>query len=46
MTLNEAVQVLRDHGRPTCTCKYGSQENMIKEAKKLLAQSQQQTPSQ
>lgn len=36
MTLQEAIQILRDHGKPTCTCKYGSQENMIKEAEKLV----------
>ncbi len=37
MTLEKAKQILKDHGRPTCTCKYGgSTEAMIAEAQKLL----------
>jgi hypothetical protein len=40
MTLEQAKQILRDHGKPSCTCKYGgSAEVMIEEAKKLVGQS-------
>jgi hypothetical protein len=38
MTLEQAKQILRDHGRPSCTCKYASTEAMIEEAKKLSGQ--------
>lgn len=35
MTLDEAKNFLRDIGRPTCSCKYGSQDNLIQEAIRL-----------
>lgn len=35
MTLEEAKNFLRDRGRPTCSCKYGSQGNLIEEAVRL-----------
>jgi len=36
MTLEEAKQVLKAHGRATCPCKYNnSTSNMIEEALKL-----------
>lgn len=37
MTLEQAKQVLKAHGKPSCACKYGgSIEKMIEEAKKLV----------
>jgi hypothetical protein len=39
MTLQEATEILKAHGKPTCTCKYGSQQKMIEEAQKLSKQS-------
>ena len=43
MNLEQAIQILRAAGQPTCSCKYGgSNENMIAEAVKLKeAQTQQ-----
>ena len=37
--IEQAKQILKEHGRPTCPCKYnGSQDLMIEEAKKLAGQ--------
>ena len=36
MTLEQAKQILRENGRPSCPCKYSSTEAMIEEAKKLV----------
>jgi len=43
MNLEEAKEILKQHGKPTWSCKYGgSNENMIAEAVKLKeAQTQQ-----
>jgi hypothetical protein len=43
MNLEEAKEILKQHGKPTCSYKYGgSNENMIAEAVKLKeAQTQQ-----
>ena len=39
MNIEQAKQILKEHGRPTCPCKYnGSQDLMIEEAKKLAGQ--------
>jgi hypothetical protein len=36
MNIEQAKQILKEHGRPTCPCKYnGSQDLMIEEAKKM-----------
>lgn len=35
MTIDEARDFLRDRGRPTCTCKYGSESNLIEEVIRL-----------
>lgn len=36
MTIEQAKQILKNHGKPTCPCKYdGSTEKMIEEARKL-----------
>jgi hypothetical protein len=35
MTLDEAKNYLRNQGRSSCTCKYGSTEKMIEEAIRL-----------
>jgi len=36
MNLEQAIQILRAAGRPTCSCKYGgSTDNMIQEAIKI-----------
>lgn len=35
MTIEEAKQILLDHGRSTCVCKYGSGANLIAEAIKI-----------
>jgi|LakMenE18May11ns_1017448.scaffolds.fasta_scaffold9252038_2 hypothetical protein len=41
MNLEQAKQILKEHGRPTCPCKYNnSNEQMIAEAVKLLEQQQ------
>jgi hypothetical protein len=41
MTLEQAKQILKEHGRPTCPCKYnGSTDLMIQEAQKLSTQSE------
>jgi hypothetical protein len=41
MTLEQAKQILKAHGRPTCPCKYNGQESlMIEEAKKLSGQTE------
>ncbi len=37
MTLQEAQQILRENGKPSCTCKYGSDANLIAEAQKLVS---------
>ena len=43
MNLEQANQILKEHGRPTCPCKYNnSNEQMIAEAVKLLVQQQEQ----
>jgi len=42
MTLQEAQQILRENGRASCTCKYGSEANLIAEAQKLFSQPSQQ----
>jgi hypothetical protein len=43
MNLEQAIQILRNAGKPTCSCKYGnSTENMIQEAIKI--QQEQLTP--
>jgi hypothetical protein len=36
MTLEQAKQILKANGRPSCPCKYQSEEKMIEEAKKLV----------
>lgn len=35
MTIEEAKQILLDHGRSTCSCKYGSVTSLIAEAIKI-----------
>jgi hypothetical protein len=35
MTSDEARNYLRNHGRSSCTCKYGSIEKMIEEVIRL-----------
>ena len=35
MTIQEAKQILLDHGKSTCSCKYGSSSNLIAEAIKI-----------
>jgi hypothetical protein len=35
MSIDEARDLLRNHGRSTCTCKYGTIEGMIEEAIRL-----------
>ena len=35
MTIEEAKQILLDHGRSTCSCKNGSISNLIAEAIKI-----------
>jgi hypothetical protein len=43
MNLEEAKEILKQHGKPTCSCKYGgSNENMIAEAVKLKESQTQQ----
>ena len=42
MNLEQAIQILRAAGKPTCSCKYGgSPENMIQEAIKIQQEQQQ-----
>jgi hypothetical protein len=39
MNLEQAKQILKEHGKPTCPCKYNnSNEQMIAEAQKLVEQ--------
>ena len=41
MNLEQAIQILRAAGRPTCSCKYGgSNETMIAEAIKIQQEQQ------
>ena len=35
MSIDEARDLLRNRGRSTCTCKYGTIERMIEEAMRL-----------
>jgi hypothetical protein len=35
MTIEEAKQILLDHGKSTCSCKYGGSSNLIAEAIKI-----------
>ena len=45
MNLEQAIQILRAAGKPTCSCKYGnSTENMIQEAVKLQQEQQVKQP--
>ena len=45
MNLEQAIQILRAAGKPTCSCKYGnSTENMIEEAIKLQQEQQIKQP--
>ena len=37
MTLEQAKQILKANGKPSCPCKYGSTEEMIEAAKKLVS---------
>ena len=36
MTIEEAKQILLDRGMSTCSCKYGSQSELINKAKKII----------
>ena len=45
MNLEQAIQILRAAGRPTCSCKYGgSTDNMIQEAIKIQEAQQENQP--
>ena len=45
MTIQEAKQFLLDIGRSTCSCKYGSEVQMIELARKLKEEMENKNPS-